>query len=104
MRLETMTAASEDPELSSLEIDALLAMCRLADSSGRAPTDLDWTPTWDLNRGAAEGWRWKAGKAASRFDFGADGAQYNRSQVAAACERMAMHYARRIVCSAPIRC
>src|SRR4051812_5865064 len=24
----------------------------------------DWAPTWDLEPAAAEGWRWKAGKAA----------------------------------------
>lgn len=103
IRLEAMTAASEDPALSSLEIDVLLTMCRLMDTSGHMPDDVDWIPTYDLNRGAAEGWRWKAAKAASRFDFGADGAQYSRSQVVAACERMTAYYARRVACSAPIR-
>lgn len=36
---------------------------------------------WSLYAAAAEGWLVKAGKAASRFDFSADGQTYDRSQV-----------------------
>lgn len=60
--------------------------------SGSAP----WTPTYDLNRGAAEGWRWKAAKASARFDFDADGGNFKRSQVAARCLEMAKAYARKV--------
>jgi hypothetical protein len=96
-RLEVMTASSVDPVLSETEIGMLLDMCRLADADDNAPDDADWTPTWDLNRAAAEGWRWKAGKAAARFDFSADGAKFDRSQIVMHCERMAAQYARRIM-------
>ncbi len=97
VRLGRMTAASEDPALDAEELADLLALSAVADGEGLAPSDDTWTPTWDLNRGAAEGWRWKAAKAASRFDFQADGASYNRSQVVAHCERMAAQYRRKIV-------
>ncbi|HSW50326.1 MAG TPA: hypothetical protein VLH09_09140 [Bryobacteraceae bacterium] len=96
-RLERMVAAAEDPVLSLEEIADLVALSRVADTAGLAPSDANWTPTFDLNRGAAEGWRWKAGKAAPRFQFTADGATFQRQQVLAHCERMAAQYRRKIV-------
>lgn len=101
-RLERMTAAGSDPVLSGDELDDLLAMCRLADAAGRAPADPDWAPTWDLNRAAAEGWRWKAGKAAARFDADTDGTRLSRSQITEHCLAMAAQYARRVVTSVPL--
>lgn len=95
-RLEHMLAYDSDPALTADDVEALLALSAVTDSNGLAPSDPSWTPTWDLNRGAAEGWRWKAAKAASRFDFQADGASYNRSKVMEQCERMAEQYRRRI--------
>ena len=53
-----------------------------------------WVPTWDLNTAAAEGWRRKAAKVAGNFDFGADGQNFDRSQVLDNCERMARMYDR----------
>lgn len=41
-----------------------------------------WEPTFDLNRGASEGWLRKAGKVAARFDFAqSEGQRYDRSQL-----------------------
>lgn len=54
-----------------------------------------WAPTWNLDAGAAMGWRLKAGKAANRMSFTADGATYNRREVIANCLRMGDLYARR---------
>jgi hypothetical protein len=56
-----------------------------------------WSPTWDLTRAAAEGWRWKAAKVAGRFDFTAGGDQFQRSQQLAACNAMADRFARMAV-------
>lgn len=47
---------------------------------------------WDLYGAAAEGWLLKAGKAAGRFDFSADGQTYDRSQVHAAAMKMRGEY------------
>lgn len=47
---------------------------------------------WDLYGAAAEGWLMKAGKAAGRFDFSADGQTYDRSQVHAAAMKMRAEY------------
>ena len=52
----------------------------------------EWSPTWNLEAAAADGWRTKAAKAAGRFDFGEDGQQFSRSQVVAHCTAMAKRF------------
>lgn len=101
-RLQRMTDYSTAPALTADDIADCLEMSALVDSSGLAPTDASWTPTYDLNRGAAEGWRRKASRAAVLFDFATDGQSFDRSQIAAACERMAKEYTKKIVGSVPI--
>ncbi len=101
-RLKRMTDADSDPALTVDDVADCMAMSKLVDANGLAPSDPSWTPTWDLNRGAAEGWRRKAGKLAMRFDFATDGQQFQRSQAVEHCERMAEQYRRRIVSSVPI--
>lgn len=101
-RLRSMTAADTAPVLSEAQITELLALCRLADAAGEVPLSDDWSPSYDLNRGAAEGWRWKAAKVATAYDFTADGANFQRSQMREACEKQAAVYARRIVTSAVV--
>lgn len=54
----------------------------------------DWTPTWDLDAAAADGWMTKAAKAAGRFDFAEDGQQFTRSQIISHCRAMAESYRR----------
>ena len=55
-----------------------------------------WQGTYDLNAGAAEGWRWKAGKCAGRFGFMADGQSFQRQQVHAHCLEQAALFERRV--------
>ena len=66
-RLERMTAATEDPVLNSADLDELVLIARRSDSAGLLPGATGWVPTFDLNAGAAEGWRWKAGKVATSY-------------------------------------
>ena len=101
-RLKRMTDATSDPVLTTDDLADCLAMSKLVDANGLAPSDPSWTPTWDLNRGAAEGWRRKAGKLAMQFDFDADGQSFRRSQAVAHCERMAEQYRRKIISSVPV--
>ena len=101
-RLKRMTDPDSDPALTADDVADCLAMSKLVDADGLAPSDASWTPTWDLNRGAAEGWRRKAGRLAMRFDFSSDGQQFQRSQAVEHCERMAEQYRRRIVSSVPV--
>ena len=51
-----------------------------------------WTPAYDLNAAAAEGWRWKAGKIADAFDFSTDQQSFEKSQRVKHCLDMAARY------------
>jgi hypothetical protein len=55
-----------------------------------------WSPTYDLNAGAAEGWRWKAALVAGQFDFATDQQTFNRTGKYKQCISMAEHYGKRV--------
>lgn len=62
-----------------------------------------WSPTYDLNAAAAEGWRWKAARVAGSFDFSTDQQDFSRSQMNAMCLEMAATYAKRITGSIRVK-
>jgi len=62
-----------------------------------------WSPTYDLNAAAAEGWRWKAAKVAGEFDFNTDQQSFTRSDKHAQCLAMAAHYAKRVTGSIRVK-
>lgn len=103
VRLEAMTAAQSAPLLTTDELAVLLEQNQVVDATGLAPTAAGYVPTWDLNRAACEGWRWKAGKCAGLFDFTADGATFNRAQMLDHCEKMIAQYARKVMGSVPVQ-
>lgn len=100
-RLSSMVAKVSDPVLDDLEVSDLLSFARRPDSDGLLPDDANWTGTYDLNAAAAEGWRWKAAKAAGQFAFSSDGQTFNRNQIYEACLAMADRYSKRVVGSIP---
>jgi hypothetical protein len=52
-----------------------------------------WVPTYDLHYAAAEGWRWKAGLLAGKFDVALGGGKsFARSQQVQHCERLATYH------------
>lgn len=61
-----------------------------------AENGLGWSPTYNLNAAAAEGWRWKAGKVAGKFDFATDQQIFNRKDMNEMCLAMADRYAKRV--------
>lgn len=65
---------------------------------GAAP----WDWAFDLNRAAAEGWRWKAAVAANRFSFQTESERFDRNQIVAHCQQMAEMYRKRITDSVPV--
>lgn len=91
-RLERMVAVSDVPELTATEVDDLVSLARRADRWGRGTSDEGWEPTYNLATAAAEGWRWKAGRVAGNYSFGADGGNFSRSEVYQHCLQMASHY------------
>ena len=95
-RLGYMVASGVESTLSAPELADLLALAKVADAEDRAPSDDDWEPAFDLDRAAAEGWRWKAGKVAPRFGATVDGMDLQRQQIYANCLEQAEQYAKRI--------
>ena len=95
--LHRILAAETEPVLELDDLHALLFMHRIVDANGTIPAYDNWIPTYDLNAAAAEGWRWKAARAAERFSFSADGASYNRDQIYQHCMEQAKRYSSRIM-------
>jgi hypothetical protein len=95
--LESMLAWDQVPALTTEEVDRLLEKAKVADVYGLAPADTGWTETWDLNRAAAIGWIWKAGKAAHMYSFQEHDRSFTRSDLIKHCQQMATQYKRRVV-------
>lgn len=94
--LKAMVQADIDPTLTADEIETILSLCAVVDEFGLEPQDAGWTATYDMNRAAASGWRFKAGKVANRYTFGSDARQINRSDFIKHCMEMAKIYTRRV--------
>ena len=92
-QIERMVLATEDPALTADEITDLVSAAARPDSDGYARTDTAWTPTWDLNAAAADGWSRKAAKAHNLFNFAEDGQRFDRSQIYANCVTQRDYYA-----------
>lgn len=92
-RLERMVAHGTDPVLTEPEVADLLRMAETQDRWGAYPADAGWEPTYHLAAAAAEGWRWKAAKAAGDYQFSSDGKTLNRQQVHTNCLKMAETFA-----------
>lgn len=82
-QLERMVAHDSDPQLTAPEIDALLNFCKVSDTG------------WALDLGAAEGWRWKAGKVAALYSFAIDNQRSEQGQVYANCIIQSERYDRK---------
>lgn len=108
---ESTTAYAVGDRVVPTELDGVSFACSTAGTTGASePTWADgvtdgtvvwaedegaaWIPTYDLNLSAAEGWRWKAAKAATLTGFTADGATFHEEQIIANCERMVARYAK----------
>jgi hypothetical protein len=94
-KLSRMVAADSEPKLAPADLEMLLASAARADADGRLPSAPEWIPTYDLNRAAAEGWRWKAAKASELVSVDLDGERLSSNQIFEHCERMARMYSRK---------
>lgn len=95
--LERFTQVAQAPVLSTAEVDDLLAMARVKDVAGVVPGATGYVATYvtaSLRQVAAEGWRWKAGKA--KFDVKAGSTDVKRMQLFEMCLRMAAEQERLI--------
>ena len=101
-KLRLMILPTDEPVLSDDQVDDILTYARRPDADDYDYADAEWTPTWDLDAAAAEGWRRKAGIAAARFNFAEDGQRFDRAQIYAHCLSQAEQYARRAMGSIPV--
>jgi hypothetical protein len=101
-KISRMVEATSEPVLSADDLDDLVDAAARADADGLYRNDPAWTPTWDLNAAAAEGWARKASKAASNFNFSEDGQRFDRAQVYAHCAAQQKMYADKAMGSLPL--
>jgi hypothetical protein len=101
-KLGRMTDYTTEPVLTTDDLDDLLSAAARPDADGLDRSDADWTPTWDLNAGAAEGWARKASKAAANFNFAEDGQRFDRAQIYAHCAAQQKVYADKAMGSLPL--
>jgi len=91
-KLKKMTAWDVEPTLTDGELDELLIPCCLKDKTALVPSDPSWTPTYDLNLAAANGWLIKAARASSLVEVDPPGSGIMTSKVFDNCRAMARIY------------
>jgi hypothetical protein len=101
-KIARMTASDSEPVLAVEDLEQLLAANGRPDAEGRPPTDLNWTPTYDLNAAAAEGWRWKAARAGELTAVDLDGTKLSAEQIFDHCERMIQVYSKKVNATLPL--
>ena len=84
-----MTSAGSEPRLLDDDISLLLEIFSRPDAIDEAKT------IFDLNGAAAEGWRWKAAKAAELISVDLDGERMSSNQLFEHCQQMVRTYAKR---------
>lgn len=96
-QLRRMTAEMTDATYTDADLATYLEAYPTIDADGNAPDDDDWDATaLDLHSAAAAIWEEKAAAVGGNFDFTADSATFNRSQVFAHYMKQARyHNARR---------
>lgn len=99
--LQLYTDWQSDPALTEDELTAVLAGSRTVDADGLAPSDEDYTATYDrqgVYRAAAEAWDVKAGRLAMRVSTTTEaGLKRERQQAREACEALARAYRNRLL-------
>lgn len=87
MRLRRMVNEVGSGTYTDSDLATAISRYPLADVASEWPylttgsANTDWTPTYDLAHAAAEIWEEKAGTVSGYFDFSADGARFDKSQV-----------------------
>lgn len=80
-----LTRSTSAPTLDGEELEYLLRRAKRADSSGRAPSDAAWEPTFNIAFAVGLGWELKAGKLVDAYDFKSKDRSFNRSQMRKHC-------------------
>lgn len=92
-KLKQLTAWDAEPFLTADDLDELLSASALEDANGLEPLHEEWTPSYDLNAAAAQGWLVKAGRASATVEVDPPGSGIVTSKVFENCRAMARLYA-----------
>lgn len=91
-RLRRMVAEPDDSTYTDTDLQGYVSRYPLLDADGLDPLDEDWVPTYDLHAAAADVWEEKAAAVAADFNFAADGARFDRSQIHAQYQAQAQFH------------
>lgn len=92
-KLKRLTAWETEPVLTEDDLDGILAAVAMQDADGLSPADEDWTPTYDLNGAASQGWLVKAARSSIPTEVDPPGSGIVTSKVFDNCRAMARIYA-----------
>lgn len=101
-KLKKLAAWDTEPELTETEVEELLDTAAVADEEGNSPSNDDWTPTYDLNKAAADAWLIKAGRASALTEIDPPGSGIVTSKVFENCIAMSRSFAARRSATLPI--
>jgi hypothetical protein len=90
--IQLLTNHTEDPALTTAQVDHLVRKAKRADSAGRSIKDAAWAPTFDIAYAVALGWEMKAQNAAGRYGFSDAGQRFEREQVVKHCRAQAQYW------------
>jgi len=91
--LRRMTAEPTTTTYSDSLLSEYIGKYPLTDATGYQPEELNWTPTYDLNRAASDIWYEKASTHVGDYAFTADGSTFHREQAYQQAMKAASRYA-----------
>ena len=91
-KIRRMISEPTEATYTDEDIESLIDEYPVIDKDGKDPDETNWIPTYDLNAVAGDIWAEKASAISANFDFTADGATFNRSQVAKQYMDQARYY------------
>ncbi len=91
-KLKALTAWETEPVLTETGVEDILGNASVADAEGNAPSNDDWTPTYDINKAAAEAWLIKAARASALTEIDPPESGIVTSQVFENCMNMSREF------------
>jgi hypothetical protein len=90
--LKALIAWDTEPALTEPEVESLLDASAVTDADGLAPSNEEWTPTYNLNKAAATGWLIKAARASDQTAVDPPESGIVTSKVFDNCLKMSREY------------
>ena len=102
-KLKALAAWETEPILTETEVEDVLGNASVADSEGNAPANDDWTPTYDINKAAAEAWLIKAARASALTEIDPPESGIVTSQVFENCMKLSREFKTKVNSSISVK-